>query len=235
MIPAEMTDEFQFLELSLPAPDVRKSLDWYHELGFIEHTTNDVRPYHYAVVGDGDFCVGLHGDRLAAPAITFVRPNLASYVRDRLDAGEAFEHTALGINDFHEAVQTDPDGSQAIILEARIFSSSHTEEQAPICGPLHSIVFPCMQVEDSLAFWQRYGFMAVESDDKDHAELHAPGLVIELHAGTRYLTLRFQPDNYDETIATLNRTHELRMFSAHDVTGVELTAPEGTCIQLVQR
>jgi catechol 2,3-dioxygenase-like lactoylglutathione lyase family enzyme len=234
MIPGEMTEVLQFLELSLPAADVRKSLGWYRELGLIEHATNDVRPYHYAVVGDGDFCIGLHGERLSSPAMTFVRPNLASHVRDRMDAGEEFEHAALGIDDFHEAVQTDPGGSQAIVLEARTFSPSHTEEQAPLCGTLHSIVFPCAQVEDSLNFWQRYGFITVESDDRDHAELHAPGLVIELHAGTRNLTLRFQPTDYDETIATLNRTHELKMFSTHDVKGVELSAPEGTNIQLVR-
>ena len=167
--------------------------------------------------------------------MTFVRPNLARHVRDRQDAGEEFDLALLGIDDFHEAVQSDPDGSQAIILEARTFSSSHAADKAPLCGELHSIVFPCMRVEDSLAFWQRYGFIAVESDDKDHAALHAPGLVIELHAGTRNLTIRFQPDNYDETIAALNVTHELTMFSAHDLKGVELTAPEGTRIQLVQR
>ena len=234
MISREMTEELQFLELSLPAADVRKSLECYRELGLIEHTTNDIRPYHYAVVGDGDFCIGLHGDTLASPAMTFVRPKLAGHVRTRLDAGEEFDLAALSIDDFHEAVQTDPAGSQAIMLEARTFSPSHAEDQSPLCGSLHSIVFPCMQVGDSLEFWQRYGFIAVESDDKDHAELHAPGLIIELHEGTRNLTLRFQPDDYDETIAVLNRKHELTMFSAHDVKGVELTAVEGTRIQLVK-
>jgi hypothetical protein len=57
--------------------------------------------------------------------------------------------------------------------------------------------------------------------------------VIELQAGTRNITLRFLPKDYDETVATLNQTHELKMFSDRDVKGVELIAPEGTRIQLL--
>ena len=138
-------------------------------------------------------------------------------------------------DDFHEARQTDPDGLLALLVEARSFSSGHAEEHAGLAGKLASIVFPCRQVEDSLAFWQRFGFMAVESDDHEHAELHAPGMIIELHSGMRDMVLRFQPDDYDETVATLHATHELKMFRTDNLKGVELVAPEGTRIQLLQR
>jgi catechol 2,3-dioxygenase-like lactoylglutathione lyase family enzyme len=232
-----MTDQhtayLQFLELGLPANDVRKSLEWYRSLGLIELASNDIRPYHYAVVSDGDFCIGLHGERLTGPAMTFVQPNLAHHARAKMEAGEEYDHAVLGIDDFHETTQTDPDGSLAILLEARTFSPSHDSEMVPLAGSLERILLPCMRLDESLLFWQRYGFIAVEMDDKDHVELHAPGLVVELQAGTRNITLRFLPKDYDAAIATLNQTYELKMFSDRDVKGVELIAPEGTRIQLL--
>jgi catechol 2,3-dioxygenase-like lactoylglutathione lyase family enzyme len=228
-------EELQFLELSLPVTDVQKSLEWYRELGFIELNTSEVRQYPYAVVGDGEFCIGLHGDQLNAPGITFVRPELAGYVRTCEQSGQEFDQVALGIDDFHEALQSDPDGLQAILVEARSFSPGHDADHCVLAGKLASILLPCINVDDSLAFWQRFGFMAVESDDHEHAELHAPGMIIELHNGSRHLTLRFQPDDYDVAVATLNSTHDLKMFRENDLKGVELVAPEGTRIQLLQQ
>jgi hypothetical protein len=61
-----------------------------------------------------------------------------------------------------------------------------------------------------------------------------PGLIIELHAGIRDISLRFQPDDYDASVATLNSTHQLKMFSEPGLKGVELVAPEGTRLQLLQ-
>jgi catechol 2,3-dioxygenase-like lactoylglutathione lyase family enzyme len=234
-IPGVIDEELQFLELSLPVPDVRQSLEWYRELGFIELSTSEVRQYPYAVVGDGDFCIGLHGDQLNSPGMTFVRPELASYVRACEQSGQEFDQVALGIDDFHEALQSDPDGLQAILVEARSFSPGHDDDQSVLAGKLVSIILPCINVDDSLAFWQRFGFIAVESADHEHAELHAPGMIIELHNGSRHLTLRFQPDDYDAAVATLNATHNLKMFRENDIKGVELVAPEGTHIQLLQQ
>ena len=228
-----MTDELQFLELSLPAPDVRDSLEWYRSLGFIELSTTDVRNYPYAVVTDGHFCLGLHGSILAAPGLTFVRPNLEKHVRSLQLEGDHFEQISLGTDEFHEAVQADPNGSLAIMLEARTFSPSHDTDATPLTGMLDRLGLPCLHIAESLEFWQRYGFMAVESEDSDHAELHRPGLAIELQAGTRNIMLRFQPPDYDAAVATLNRTHELKMFNQHGLQGVELTAPEGTRLQVL--
>jgi len=226
-------EELQFLELSLPAADVRKSLEWYRDLGFIELNTSDVRQYPYAVVSDGEFCIGLHA-QLEAPGMTFVRPNLSAHVRACETAGQEFDRLALGVDDFHEALQTDPDGLQAIMIEARSFSSGHAQEAPGPAGKLATVVLPCIDVDDSLAFWQRFGFIAVESDDHEHAELHAPGMIIELHSGNRRMTLRFRPEDYDESIARLNAFHELKMFREGELKGVELSAPEGTRIQLLQ-
>jgi hypothetical protein len=237
MLPHEMsdtaTDTMQFLELSLPASDVHKSLEWYRSLGLIELTTNDIRQYHYAVVGAGDFCIGLHGNDLPGAGLSFIRQNLARHVLDRMDTGDEFIYSILGEDIFHESAQADPDGSLAIMVEARTFSPSHAEESQPLIGNLERIILPCLHTGESLNFWQSYGFIAVESESHEHAELHAPGLLVGLHAGTRRITLRFQPPDYDAAVATLNQTHPLKMFHDHDVKGVELVAPEGTCIQLL--
>ncbi len=227
-----MSEDLQFLELSLPVNDIRRSLEWYRGLGFVELTTNDVRHHHYAVVSNGDFAIGFHTDQLPAPALSFVQPNMARHILDRMEQGEEFLHAKLGVDDFHEAVQTDPDGNLAVTLEARTFSPGHAESNE--IGHLQHMAIPCMHVADSLDFWQRYSFIAVESDDADHAELHTPGLVIELHAGTRDLTLRFAPADCDNLIARLHSQYKLRMFRHGETKGVELTAPEGTRIQFIR-
>jgi len=226
-----VTEELQFLELSLPANDIRRSLEWYRDIGFQELSTNDVRSHHYAVVSSGDFALGLHGGNLAAPALTFVQPNMARHIRDRMEQGEEFLRADLGVDDFHEAIQADPDGSLAITLEARTFSPG---DESAAAGKLHSLSMPCMRVSDSLEFWQGYGFIAVESEDADHAELHAPGVIVAQQTGNRDVTIRFMPPDYDGLVERLNGNYELRMLSNRNMNGVELRAPEGTLVQLLR-
>ncbi|MCP4000756.1 MAG: hypothetical protein GY727_07590 [Gammaproteobacteria bacterium] len=223
----------QFLELCLPVSDIHKSLGWYRSLGLIELSTNDIRQYHYAVISDGDFCIGLHGSDLPGAGLSFIRPNLARHVLDKMDAGDEFIYSILGEDIFHESAQVDPDGSLAVLVEARTFSPSYAEESSPLIGSLERVILPCMHTEESLKFWQSYGFIAVESELNDYVELHTPGLLVGLHTGTRRITLRFQPQDYNAAVANLNQTHTLKCFHDQEVKGVELIAPEGTCIQLI--
>ncbi len=223
----------QFLELSIPAPDVQESLAWYQTLGFSEMPTTDARPQRYGVVSNGDFCIGLYGENLDRPGLTFVRRDLARHVRSMLAAGQEFEQTQLGIDAFHEARQRDPDGTLAILLEARTFSPGHTRTGLLAIGDLLNIALPCMDNGDSLRFWQRYGFIGVENSANASVELHTPGLTLELAAGTRQLTLRLQPANFAACMRLLERDHSLKPFATDVSRGVELTAPEGTRLQLL--
>ena len=66
----------RFLEISVHAPDVRESLEFYQALGFEQATTSDSVSYPYAVVTDGRLFLGLHAAELPTPSLTFVMPEL---------------------------------------------------------------------------------------------------------------------------------------------------------------
>ena len=133
-----MDDSLKFLEFSLPAADVRGALEWYRALGFTELTTADIRTWHYAVVTDGELCLGLHGEQVDQCGLCFVRPNLADYVRSREAGGVEFAVTRIGIDDFHEALLRDPVGNCAVLIEARTFSSA-PDIAVPLIGKLKHI------------------------------------------------------------------------------------------------
>jgi catechol 2,3-dioxygenase-like lactoylglutathione lyase family enzyme len=216
----------RFLEISVPSADVRASLEWYRALGFAELMTGDIRDYPYAVISDGDLYLGLHATGLEQAGLSFVRPDLARFVLDASDRGVEFDAARLGIEDFHEAVRRDPVGNPGILIEARTFSSTQVTE-ASLVGRLSHVALPCLDVGASLGFWEQFGFIGVESDTGEPAELHAPGLRLQLRAGTRELTLYFQNADIEPALEGLTRVGiEARMT----VEGQELRAPEGTRI-----
>ena len=91
----------------------------------------------------GDVLEGHPCPSCGEDGLSFVRKNLASVAIDRIEAGEEFLTANLGIDDFHETIQSDPDGTHAIMLEARTFSPGHADEQSPATGPLKNISIPC--------------------------------------------------------------------------------------------
>ena len=74
----------RFLEISLPTPDIRASLEFYESLGFEQATTADTWSYPYAVVTDGHLFLGRWGDRAT---FTFVvdKPDVARPILERKD------------------------------------------------------------------------------------------------------------------------------------------------------
>ena len=219
-----MDAEFKFLEISIPSADVHASLEWYRALGFAELTTGDSRNYHYAVISDGRLCLGLHSEGLSQSGLSFVRQELAMYVREAETAGLEFDMARIGIDDFHEAVRHDPVGNPAVLIEARTFSPAHTEDSA-IVGTLSHVVLPCMDVDASLQFWEHFGFISVQADTGEPAELHAPGLTIQLQNGTRDLGLHFHNNKLAETLDALS-VHGIDARQTPD--GLELRSPDGT-------
>ena len=230
-----MADLLQFIELSIPATDVLESLEWYQGLGFTELPTTDTLPQQYGVITNGRFCIGLHGDGLDGPGLTFVRRDLARHVYAMAAAGHEFEKTSLGVDSLHEARQRDCDGTLAILLEARTFSPGHTGAGPLAIGELLHIALPCMNVSDALEFWQSYGFIGVENAASGTVELHTPGITLALTAGNRQLTLRFQPADFSASVELLKHRCKLRAVNTDFGRGTEFTAPEGTRIQLLDR
>lgn len=217
----------RFLEFSVPATDIRASLDFYATLGFTELATGDVRTYHYAVVTDGRIAVGLHADNLAEAALSFVRPELAAYVRDLEMLRIALVFQRLGVEDFHEVGLYGPDGELIVMMEARTFSQMLLDDvPPPMLGCSTEISLPSPEPLKSLAFWQEAGFM-VDGQTEDAMTLIAPGVRLGLRAslaGGRP-ALQFKAADRDTLIAYLEKES---IGSTPTNTGLRLTAPEGT-------
>ena len=72
----------KFLEFSLHTPDIIESLGFYKLLGFRELEVRDTWPHKYAVVSDGDLCIGLHDlPPEDGPAVTFVHKQLPAILQ----------------------------------------------------------------------------------------------------------------------------------------------------------
>ena len=221
-----MNEAPQFLEFSTPCQDVGESLTWYRQLGFTELFTGDMRSHNYAAITDGEFCMGLYSNDYPSPGLSFVQKNLAARVRRELLADIPFEFAYLGEDEFHEAALTDPDGTLAALLEARTFSGALGSINTPMTGRLSHIALPCMHIQETIAFWQDYGFIAVtaEVNGEEQAELHTPGLLVALIPGSRKITLQFKADNIEDSILSIKREHSVRKIRDD----YELIAPEGT-------
>ena len=117
----------QFLELSVRTPDVLESLGFYKALGFRELDTGDIWPHRYAVVSDGILNIGLHDREFDAPAITFVRHELAKNARSMADHGFVFTVMRLDEDAFNELGLDDHDGHHVSMVEARTFHAADEE------------------------------------------------------------------------------------------------------------
>ncbi len=185
----------QFLELSLPAPDLPASLDFWQRLGLTEVRVNDIRPGGYAAVTDGQVVIGLHATGLEETALTFVLPDLARHARALVDAGTELEFLRAGDDQFNEAGLRAPDGQLVLLLEAPTFSVTDDDPPAPVIGRCTEIGLSSGAPADLRGFFESAGFLGTESEDDDAVLVTAPGLCIALRADTRQpgVSLRFEP------------------------------------------
>jgi hypothetical protein len=116
----------RFLEFSVQTNDIIDSLGFYKLLGFHELEIGDVLPHRYAVISDGELCIGLHDrsaeDSPAGPALTFVHQDLAHEARSMSDHGFDFNYLQLDEDAFNELGFQDPDNNMIAMIEARTFS-----------------------------------------------------------------------------------------------------------------
>ena len=224
----------RFLELSLPAPRIMESWQWYQRLGFVPATDGGVWSHPYAVVTDGRISLGLHDTPLAGPRLTYVKPRLALHVEELATRGVEFEHCALGDDAFNEALFATPDGHGVRLLEARTFSMP-AEPPQPL-GWFEEIALPVRDLEAARAYWEGLGFVAAAEGREPwpYISLTSDTLSIGLH-GTRALegpTLVFSVDDRAavvERLAAVDITPQRRLPGALDPSEhLMLRAPEGT-------
>lgn len=156
----------RFLEVSIHCPDVLESLRFYEKLGFAQAPVGDTWSHHYAVVTDGRLHLGLHGFKFDSPALTFVHPELRRHSMALEAAGVEFEFLKLGDESFNELGFRSPDGQMITLLEARTFSPlARRPQDTSLLDWFEEVQLPAAELAPSRAFWERFGFVAVEEND----------------------------------------------------------------------
>jgi len=218
----------RFLEISLPAVNIRESLDWYLMLGFTECPVGDMYQHHYAVVTDGRVCIGLHGANIDEVALTFVRPELSRHLEALQTAGLDVDDIYKGEEHFHQLVLHDPSGMQIRLIEARTFSPALVE-QTPAIGQVRNLSLTTPYPDDASSFWQQGGFDAHDDGD-DSIELLMPGMTLLLTAGRGAPRLNLYCPDQQEPLNLLNRL-DLRYQKRGNE--LELMSPEGLHIRII--
>jgi catechol 2,3-dioxygenase-like lactoylglutathione lyase family enzyme len=229
----------RFLEFSIPAPDIRASLDFYGKLGFSEAEVGEAWTHPYAVLTDGRICLGLHQQSAFAPSTTFVMPDLLQHLDGFAQLVQRFEFRRLGNDVFNEIGWLDPSGHLIRLVEARTFSPSKRKAvDTTLCGYFREIGLPTPNPDTAKAHWEQFGFVGIDEPDAmlPHVSCTSDTVDIGLYepAHLQGPTLIFDVDDFNETLARLDANGvkpdgrlpaPLRRMSA-----AVLTAPEGTSI-----
>jgi len=153
----------RFLEVSIDAPDVLESLEFYRRLGFSEATVGETWKHPYAVVTDGRLNIGLHRHEFASPALTFVKRDLRPHLArlEALGIEPAFQK--LGEEQFNEIGFTDPGGQMLTLVEARTYSPPDRDRnESSLCGYFAEFGVPQTDFGAAVEFWEALGFVAAE-------------------------------------------------------------------------
>lgn len=196
----------RFLELTLRAPRILESWQFYQRLGFTPATVGETWSHGYAVITDGRISVGLHDAEVLQPALTFVRPDLARHVAALEALGVEFERCALGEDQFNEAAFAAPDGQLVRLLEARTFSPPARPPMSAL-GWFEEYAVPVADLGRAREGWERLGFVTTSEleDPWPRLALTSDTLDVGLHR-TREIeapTLVFECDDLDELRARL--------------------------------
>jgi catechol 2,3-dioxygenase-like lactoylglutathione lyase family enzyme len=231
----------RFLEISVHAPDIRASLEFYESLGFVQASVGETWPYPYAVVTDGRLFVGLHGAVIRAPALTFVLPDLEIGIERLRSAGIEFDQERIGSDVFNQAAFTDPAGLCVNVLEARTFSPP-AEGASTTLGYFVEVGIPTRDQEAARRFWEPLGFVAMDEELLPFARM--PLTSDRLNLGLyrtrafRQPLLTFEDADMRERLTRL-RERGFKLLddmpdSMDDSTNAILEAPEGTRLLLMQ-
>jgi catechol 2,3-dioxygenase-like lactoylglutathione lyase family enzyme len=232
----------RFLEFSVATPDIRASLEFYTKLGFTQAQVGEAWPHPYAVVTDGRICVGLHGEFIPAPSLTFVKPDLLKYLGTLEKRGLQFEFRRLGNDVFNELGWLDPSGHLIRLVEARTFSpSKRRATDTSLCGYFAEVALPSPRRDAAKEFWENFGFVGMDEPDAllPHVSCTSDSVNIGLYdpAHLRSPTLLYDAGDVGGTLARLAEAGILPTgqlpVPLRQLPATLLTAPEGTPILLL--
>lgn len=222
-----------WLELSVHAPDVLSSLQFYKALGFQELETGDVWPHRYAVVSDGSTCIGLHHRDLEKTTLTFVRQEVARHALAMADAGYQFSFLNVDDDVFNELGFEDRDGHLISMVEARTFSPPDEELEDSLCGRFIELTLPVRDVVQAGFFWAPLAPVVLELREEPtmHMRFDAGGMALGLSESIalKSAALCFRCDNKAALEGCIER-YGLRSekFPGYEGALRVIEAPEGT-------
>jgi catechol 2,3-dioxygenase-like lactoylglutathione lyase family enzyme len=229
----------KFLEFGVACPDILASLGFYRRLGFAALPVGDIVTTPYAVVAVDQLAVGLHTRAIEGPALTFVRPGVASSHATFGGLGIPIEFADLAADVFHRIAVMDPNEHRLMLLEARTFSASLPEPASvSVCGRFVEWAMPTLSLSASLRFWGGLGFRPVAEGAEPHPWLRLSGFgtTIGLHERSRFAPgLRFESPDLAARLEFL-RIQGLQPAPSSPLPGdglrASLRAPEGTALYL---
>ncbi|HEV7135181.1 MAG TPA: hypothetical protein VGN43_00980 [Steroidobacteraceae bacterium] len=233
----------RFLEIGIATQDIRASVEFYERLGFTQAQTGDAWRHPYGVLTDGRVYLGLHQARLDAPALTFVRPGLASQLTELERARVEPSTINIGGEVFNEIGFRDPAGLAVRLLEARTYSPAAREPGAgSLCGAFRGFSAPAADFERVSRFWEALGFVAAdeEAHPYPHLPLRCDGLELALHRPRFFAEpmLVFQDGTMPGRISHLRELGIGTLQSPPAGLGARanamLLAPEGTALLLLE-
>lgn len=227
----------RFLEFSVQCADVLESLSFYKALGFAELEIGDTWTHKYAVVTDGDICIGLHGREFDGPTVTFVHRELAAHARSMTDHG--FEFTVLRIDEdvFNELTFADRDGNLISMIEARTFSPAVDDLRGSVCGRFFEITLPTRDAMRDGLFWAPLApkILNVREEPTTHMRFLAGDMALGLSESIALdaASLCFKCDSRDTLQEAVERFGvKYRKFPGFEGAFGVLQAPEGTKLYL---
>jgi len=233
----------RFLEISVHAPEIRESLEFYEALGFVQAAVGETWPYPYAVVTDGRLFLGLHGAVVRSPALTFVLPNLARGIDTLKRRGVVFDQERIGNDVFNQASFADPNGQCVNLLEARTFSPPPVDMMhASTCGYFVEYGLPVKDAAASRDFWEPLGFVAMEEELLPFARTPLTSDLLNLGLyrtrALRHPLLTFEDPDMRERLGRLRergfKLSDDMPDSLDDGENAVLQAPEGTRLLLMR-
>jgi hypothetical protein len=228
----------KFLEFSVHTADILDSLSFYKLLGFHELEVRDTWPHKYAVVSDGDICIGLH--ELAdeeTPALTFVHRKLAKEARAMADHGFEFDLLRLDEDVFNELEFRCRDKHRIRMIAARTFSKPDEDAESSLCGRFFEISLPVRDTMRAGRFWAPLApeVQRIREEPTTHMRFNAAGIALGLSESIALSGpgLCFRCEDRDAVWIGLARhgfTH--KEFPGFEGAFMSVIAPEGTELYL---
>jgi hypothetical protein len=228
----------QFLEFSVRTPDIIESLSFYKLLGFHELEVGEVWSHKYAVVSDGELCIGLHDlPHDEGPALTFVHQELAREARSMADHGFEFKYLRVDEDVFNELGLVCRDGHLITMIEARTFTQPNADCGDSLCGGWFELTLPVRDTMRAGRFWAPLApkLLRVREEPTTHMRFNAAGMSLGLSESIALEgpSLCFRCDDREAVwIALAKHGFEHKEFPGFEGAFMSIRSPDGTTLFL---